>query len=613
MERKTKARAATGVYLVLVAAILVVVNVIAFIQNKRVDVTKNERFTLSKGSARLVSEGLKQDLQVDVYVTRGGPKQEAFIQDLVDLMNEYERGSNGKFKYTLIEPKTEEQRTAAKEAGLQEAAFGEGSETGQDQATITRGFMGIAFKYGSEKEAIPILSADQSQGLEFWITNKIRELRDRADNVYQKYGVITGKDEIKLTDTNLVAAQPGRGGGPSMKGILDQALPFYKIEEVDLQNGDAEINKELAGIIITQPAKDYTEKELRRIDQFLMEGNKSVVVIAGAVNLKASDAAMKAELNLHGLDKLLDGYGVEMKKEAIMDWGRPVRIAVPTQTGQVIGIIGYGMAHAQHVDGLSEAEQTLDSSFAGFFRIEELAFPFPSTLVPHPEKQPGAQMKVVARSTPRTTIDTSDAIDLKFSAQAKPKGEYGQRAMAVALEGKIKSAFGGAGEGIETPAESKDKSRLLVISASQFLANPYARSGNAPPMPPQMMMMGGMGGDEDLQMLSMPYAQNYLTATILAFKNVLDWMSGDSDLIATSAKLLQEPKLTYANIEAPKIDATDDEATATKKAEDYRLERKKTQTRVQWSLTLFGPLLFAAFGLFRWWRRENARGSIRLD
>ncbi|HVK68031.1 MAG TPA: Gldg family protein [Polyangium sp.] len=613
MERKTKARAATGVYLVLVAAILVVVNVIAFIQNKRIDVTKNERFTLSKGSARLVSEGLKQDLQVDVYVTRGGPKQEAFIQDLVDLMNEYERGSNGKFKYTLIEPKTEEQRTAAKEAGLQEAAFGEGSETGQDQATITRGFMGIAFKYGSEKEAIPILSADQSQGLEFWITNKIRELRDRADNVYQKYGVITGKDEMKLTDTNLVAAQPGRGGGPSMKGILDQALPFYKIEEVDLQNGDAEINKELAGIIITQPGKDYTEKELRRIDQFLMEGNKSVVVVAGAVNLKASDAAMKAELNLHGLDKLLDGYGVEMKKEAIMDWGRPVRIAVPTQTGQVIGIIGYGMAHAQHVDGLDEKEQTLDSSFAGFFRIEELAFPFPSTLIPHPEKQPGAQMKVVARSTPRSTIDTSDAIDLKFSAQAKPKGEYGQRAMAVALEGKIKSAFGGAGEGIETAAESKDKSRLLVISASQFLANPYARSGNAPPMPPQMMMMGGMGGDEDLQMLSMPYAQNYLTATILAFKNVLDWMSGDSDLIATSAKLLQEPKLTYANIEAPKIDATDDESTATKKAEEYRLERKKTQTRVQWSLTLFGPLLFAAFGLFRWWRRENARESIRLD
>ncbi len=613
MERKTKAKAQTGFYLLLVAAILVVANVISFGAYKRFDMTKSERFTLSKGSARLVREGLKQDLQVEIYVTRGLPKHEAFIQDLADLMGEYETASNGKLKYTIIEPKTDEQKTAAKEAGLQEAAFGEGSETGRDQATISRGFMGMAFKYGSEKEAIPILSPDSSQGLEFWITNKIRELRDRADNVYQKFGVVTGKDEIKLTDSNLVAAQGGRGGGPSMKGILDQALPFYKIEEVDLQNGEAEINKELSGIIITQPAKDYSEKELRRIDQFLMEGNKSLVVFAGAVNLKASDAAMKAELNTHGLDKLLDGYGVEMKKEAIMDWGRPIRIAVPTQSGQVVGVLGYGMVHAQHIDGLDEKDQTLDSSFAGFFRIDELSFPFPSTLVAHPEKQPGAQMKVVARSTPRTTIDTSDAIDLKFSSQVKPKGEYGQRAMAISLEGKLKSAFTGDNQGIETPAESKDKSRILVVSASQFLANPFARAGNAPPMPPQMQMMGGMGGDEDLLMLSGGYAQNYLTATILAFKNVLDWMGGDSDLIAASAKLLQEPKLTYSGITPPKFDATDDEASAVKKSEEYRMERSETQTRVKWSLTLLGPVLFAAFGLLRWRRRESAREAIRLD
>ncbi len=79
-----------------------------------------------------------------------------------------------------------------------------------------------------------------------------------------------------------------------MKGIIEQALPFYKFEDVDLQNGDAEINKELVGLIITQPGKDFTEKELRRIDQFLMLGNKSVAIFASAVNLKANDATMKA-------------------------------------------------------------------------------------------------------------------------------------------------------------------------------------------------------------------------------------------------------------------------------------------------------------------------------
>lgn len=603
MERKAKARAETGVYLLLVAAVLVVANLLSLGAYKRIDMTKAERFTLSKGSARLVSEGLKQQLQLDVYVTRGLPKHEAFIQDLTDLMGEYERASGGKVKYTLLEPKTEEERTAAKDAGLQESAFGDVSETGQDQATITRGFMGIAFKYGSEKDAIPILSPDQGQGLEFWITNKIREIRDKADNLSQKFGILTGKDELKLSESNLVAAQGGRPG-PNIRGIIEQALPFYKFEDVDLKEGEEEINKELLGLIVTQPGKDFTEKELSQIDKFLMLG-KSVVFFSGAVNMKASDPSMRAELSTRGLEKLLDGYGIEMKKEAILDWARSVQIPVQTNSGQVLWFRAPGVVQSQNDGSLGEGEQLLDSSFAGFFRLEELAFPFPSTLIPHADKQPQAKLTVVARSTPRTTIDASDSIEMKISSDWKPKGEYGQRAFAIAVEGTLKSAFGA-----ET---SKAPSRVLVISASQFLANPFARAGNPPPMPPQMAMMGGMGGDEDLQMLSQPYAQKYLTGTILAFKNILDWMGGDSDLIAASAKLLGETNLTYLDITKPKQDETDDEESVARKMEDYKKERLRVQSSVQWTLTFLPAALFAAFGILRWRMREGARGRISLD
>lgn len=613
MERKRKARAQTGAYLTLIAAILVVVNFISYAVYKRFDLTKNERFTLSKGSAHLVAS-LPKELQVDVYVMRGSPKHEAFVQDLIDLMNEYERAGGGKLHYTIVEPKTEEQRTSAREAGMQEVAFAEGSETSSDQAMVSKGFMGISFKYGSEKDQIPALSPDMSQGLEFWVTNKIREIRDKAEGTKLKIGVISGKDEIKLSDACLVAAPPGRGGGPSMKALLEQYFNFYQFEDVDLKNGDAEINKELAGVILTQPGKDYTEKELRRVDQFLMLGNKAVTVIAGAVNLKAADATMKASLNLHGLEKLLDGYGIEMKKEAILDWGRSVAIPMQTQTGRVVALPAPGIVQAQHDGSLDDKEQLLDNSFAAFFRLDEVGMPFPSTLVPHAEKQPEAQMKVVARSTPRSTVDASENVDMKYSAEMRPKGEAGQRAMAVALEGKIKSAFGGGDTlGSAVPAESKDKSRLLVISASQFLCNPFARSGNPPPMPPQMQMMGGMGGDEELQMISGLYAQKYVTYAILALKNTLDWMGGDADLLATSAKLLGESNLTYGDIQKPKQQAGDDEQALIKKAEDYKGERKRVQGWVQWSLTLLAPAMFAAFGIFRWRRRESARDNISLD
>ena len=631
MQKKSKARAESWIYLVVVAAILIVANVFSIRLYKRFDTTRNDRFTLSKGSARLVHD-LNKELEVTVYVTRGLPKYEVFIQDLTDLMDEYERAGGGKFHYVMLEPKTEDERTKAKEDGMHEMRDAEGTETGKDQVLFSKGYMGMAFKYGSEKDAIPNMSPDQSQGMEFWITNKIREIRDKADNRSQKIGVITGKDEIKLSEPNLVGSQ-GRGGqGPNLKGILEQALPFYKLEDVDLQNGDAEINKELVGVIITQPGKDYTEKELRRIDQFLMQSNKSLVVIAGAVNIKASDATMKAELNLHGLDKLLDGYGIEMKKDAVLDWGRSLTFPVQTPAGQLVYIRAPSVVLAQYDSRLDDKEQLLDTSFAAFFRLDEMSFPFPSTIIPHAEKQPKARTRIVARTTPRTTAESGESVTLKYSTEWKPKGEFGQRVMAVAIEpaccdgsqscsdtdpckaGVIKSAFAGKeADGISAPAESKGGNRILVISASQFLANPFARAGNAPPMPPQLQMMGPMGGDDELLMISQPYAQKYLTYTILGFKNMLDWMSGDSDLLAASAKLLGESSLTYSDINKPKIEAGEDDAAVGKKAEDYKSERKRVQLSVEWTMTLFPAALFALFGIFRWWRRNAARASITLD
>jgi hypothetical protein len=114
-------------------------------------------------------------------------------------------------------------------------------------------------------------------------------------------------------------------------------------------------------------------------------------------------------------------------------------------------------------------------------------------------------------------------------------------------------------------------------------------------------------------MISQPYAQKYLTGTILTFKNTLDWMSGDTDLIAASAKILGEANLTYEGITKPTIDASDDDNSIKKKDEKFRDARKNTQRNVQLWLTLLCPLLFAGFGILRWRQREGGRANISLD
>ena len=400
MEKKQRAAAESGVLLLVVAGILIAVNALSALGGyKRIDTTKTERYTLSKGSGNLVHT-LKQNMQVDAYVARGLPKLDAFVRDLRDLLQEYKDASGGHFDYRLIEAKDEDQKKEAKEAGIQEQQMGEASATEDEKGAVTQGYMGLVFKYGSEKDVIPSLSPDHSDGLEFWITNKLREIRDKADNNKHKVGVLTGHDEIKLTESNLVPGAGGpKGKGPSVQDIVANNFKFYEFVPVDLKGGESAIDENLDGLIITQPGKDLNEKELRRIDQFVMKG-KSLAVIASSVNVKNSDATMNATLNAHGLDKLLDGYGVELRKDVVLDFSHAFTVLVPTESG-IARLAFPQFLHITDDSRFTGNEALLDTGFPAFFRLEELMFPFVSSLVLHKDKQPDAKtMKVVARSSP---------------------------------------------------------------------------------------------------------------------------------------------------------------------------------------------------------------------
>jgi ABC-type uncharacterized transport system involved in gliding motility auxiliary subunit len=611
-DQKRKAAAQTGIYLLVVAGIAVMANLLSAGAYSRVDMTKNERYTLSQGSGRLI-QGLKSPVQVDAYVTKGLAQMDTFVRDLTDLLKEYERAGKGKFKYTIIEPKTDELREKAKEAGLEEMAFGETSATGGDQASIAQGYMGLVFKYGSEKGVIPQLNPGAAAGLEFWMTNKIREIRDKADNLKHKVGVITGKDEIKLSDQNLMPKQ-GQGGA-SIQAILQRAFPFYELVETDLKDGESEIDKGLDGVIITQPQKAYSDKELRRLDQFLLLGNKSLAVFASAVTMKPNDPSMSATLDLHNLDKLLAGYRINMKKDAVLDFGSSFKIGVITPTGGIASIRHPGIAHLVDDPRFEGNERLLDTGFAGFFRMEEILFPFPSSLEILRDKQPSdVKIDVLARTTPATVVTTDATVDMKMRANWKPKGPNEQRVLAAVAEGKLKSAFAGAGDnmGVTVPERGAAPSRVLVVSSSEFVTNPFAYAGNGPDLGGQFAMFGGAGGDRELLMIAGQYGNRYLTSTILSIKNTLDWLSGDADLLAASAKLIGDANLTYRDVARPKQTPDDDEAALRKKDEDYKAARGKLQGSVQSTLIIGMPLFFAAFGLFRWRGRQAKKDLYKL-
>ena len=613
MERKRKVAAESTTLLVIIAAIVVAVNALSYFMYARKDMTKAEKYTLSEGSGRLVRSVKDGEVvKVEAYVTKGLPKLDAFVRDLRDLLQQYKEAGKGKFDYVIIEPKTEDERKKAEDAGLQKVQLVEQADN-DDKAEFAKGFMGLVFTYKDQKDKIPILSPENDTGLEFWITNKIREIRDKADKIEHKIGVLTGHDELKLSDANLVPGG-GRGGGPTIQGIIGQYFPFYKIQEVDLKNGDAAVDETLDGLIITQPGKDLTEKELRRIDEFVMRG-KSLAVLASAVNTKAGDATMNATLSTHGLEKLLEGYGIEMHKDVVLEFGRPFRVRVDTMTGPRTMIFPQ-ILDVREDFRFTADETLLDTSFAAFFRIPQASFPFASSLSLKTEKQPNLGdkgLRIVARSTPASLLEKGDTVDLKPARAWRPKGEFNQYAVGAVAEGKLKSAFPeGDKMGVEAPPEAKAPARVLVLSSAQFFVNPFVRSGQGPDMGQMGMMMPNMGGDEFLTAIAGPYVQLIGTTFILQTKNLLDWITGDVDLLAASAKILQEPNLAYGDVSKPKAGEEMTEEQLKKEEQRIKDSRKKTQYWVEGVLTLGVPALFVAFGVVLWRLREARRANLNL-
>jgi hypothetical protein len=264
------------------------------------------------------------------------------------------------------------------------------------------------------------------------------------------------------------------------------------------------------------------------------------------------------------------------------------------------------IAHVIDDPRLEGDEQTLDTSFAAFFRLPEVAFPYPSSLELLRDKQPAdVTLKAVARTTENTTQLTDDTLELNVRVKGwQPKPPMQQHVIAAYAEGKLKSAFG--------DAVAPEASRVLVVSSSQYLTNPFAYSGNGPELGHEFAMMGNVGGDQMLLTIAGPYAQRYLTNMILSLKNTLDWITGDSDLLAISAKIIADPNLKYSSIQAPDIPVDATEEQLRKIEDDLKGQRGKLQSTIEWGLTLFVPALFALFGVLRWQNRNTRRTQLKL-
>ena len=235
---------------------------------------------------------------------------------------------------------------------------------------------------------------------------------------------------------------------------------------------------------------------------------------------------------------------------------------------------------------------------------------------PHPDKQPEAKLKVVARTTAEAWSETSETVDLKISPQLEAQGAARAKGDRHHRRGHAQERHAASGDGVETPAASKDKSRVLVISSARFLDQPVRPlRRRAPMLGGQFAMMGPVGGDEQLQMLARPVRAEVPDRD---HPRVQEHARLDERRLGSHRREREDPRRSRTS------------PTTASRSPKHRRERRRqlaSRRRTRSSATLArtrnatssscspcsAPCSSPAFGIFRWRQREGGRANITLD
>ena len=159
------------IYLTVLAAILLLLNLISRNWYKRFDLTDNKMYSLSKSSEDIVDK-IDDLLTMKVYFSDDLPGELSNTKRyLQDLLEEYEAKSDN-IRFFFTDPESNEKlQEEARKDGIQPVQM---QVVENDKLEIKRVYLGMVILYEDKKETIPVIQT--ATGLEYLITTKIKTL-----------------------------------------------------------------------------------------------------------------------------------------------------------------------------------------------------------------------------------------------------------------------------------------------------------------------------------------------------------------------------------------------------------------------------------------------------
>ena len=416
----------------------------------RFDLTAERLYTLSDGSKAVMGQ-LDRDVTLKFYVSSSSSEMpsdlKTYATRVEDLLGEYERAANGHLILEKYDP--------APDTDAEEWAVRYGLEPQTLKPFGAPLYFGLVAVCGDKEETLAALSPRSEATLEYDLTRLVTRVAWPERPVI---GIMSGLPGVLGEKPNPMMMQMGRR--PQSGWLVFSELgKDYDVREIP---ADAEsIDPAVKTLVVVHP-KDFTDKALYAIDQFVLRGGRLIACVdpLSFQELQTSNPQMGGMPTGSSLGTIFKKWGVGFDADKVTC---DLASATTLSAGR-----GNAVEEPSFLTLKAENMASDDILVNGF---TQLLMPFAGNLVYEPGDCDLSFTPVITTSEEKSSETDRQTLLMGGGAKSAPDGKV--RTVAARLEGVFKTAYekGPDGTNDVSHALSTGRSSVLLVADSDFLTD----------------------------------------------------------------------------------------------------------------------------------------------
>lgn len=448
--------------------VLVVINVIGHYMYTRFDLTEDKRYTLSQPAISSVQE-FENPVIIDVLLDGNLPPEFIKLKGETQQLLEEFASENKNIKFNFVNPLEEVEKSENIIAELRQLGLTPANVTIEENGKVSQEivFPWAMVNYNNTTVKVPLLKNKLGASTEERVNNSVQHL---------EYAFVDAFVKLNIKEKKRVAIIKGNGELEDIyiADYLTTIRDYYNIGAITLDSVASNPQKvldQLKGFdlaIIAKPTQAFTDAEKYVLDQYIVNGGKSIwlidevaIELDSLFNEKGSAFALERNLNLNDF---FFKYGVRINPVLINDlyFTQIVLASGEGNTSEYNPVPWYynPMVFSRNNHPINNNLEAVRFQFAN--SIDTLPNPYKKT--------------ILYWSSPLSkTEGTPREINLN-SINTPPKKESynnGNQPLAVLIEGEFKSAFLNRVKPIALNG-TKEKgmaNKMLVIADGDLIKN----------------------------------------------------------------------------------------------------------------------------------------------